>query len=118
MKINTVNTTPTLSATAKKAVLGDFETNSKAFGPVAASVIGLGSSAAQASNTISKAVDSVENEIKEVATNTVALASDGVNEIKSAYNKVSSGLGSAASAVAGYAETGLSAGVQAIRALV
>jgi len=51
-------------------------------------------------------------------TQTVALATDGVNEIKSAYNKVSTGLGNAASAVAGYAETGVSAGVQALSALV
>jgi hypothetical protein len=118
MKINTTNSTPTPSATAKKAVLGAFEKNSKEFGPVAASIIGIGSSAVQASHTLGKAVDSVENEIKDVATQTVALANDGVNEIKSAYNKVSTGLGNAASAVAGYAETGVSAGVQALSALV
>jgi hypothetical protein len=118
MKINTANATPTPSATAKKAVLGTYEKNAKEFGPVAASIIGVGSSAIQASNTLGKAVSSVENEIKDVATQTVALATDGVNEIKSAYNKVSTGLGNAASAVAGYAETGVSAGVQALSALV
>jgi X-X-X-Leu-X-X-Gly heptad repeat protein len=70
-------------------------------------------------------VNSVENGIKEVTHNTVALANDGAQELKSAYDKVSSGvstaangIGSAASAIAGYADAGLSASVQVVSALV
>ena len=108
----------TAAGGAKKAAVGAFEKNAKEFGPIAASAIGLGSAAANSNSTLGKVVNSVENGIKEVANNTVALASDSVQEVKSAYNKVYDGASSAASAVAGYADTGLSAGVQAISALV
>nr|WP_315243965.1 hypothetical protein [uncultured Albidiferax sp.] len=88
------------AAAAKKSTVGSFERNAKEFGPIAASAIGLASSAGQV-------VDEVTSEIKEAATHTVALA-----------NTVANGVGTAASAAARYASTGLSATVQAINALV
>ncbi|WP_295952493.1 hypothetical protein [Rhodoferax sp.] len=122
MKINNASSTALAAqqalAAAKKATVSTFEKNSKEFGPIAASVIGLTSSASQASSALGKVVDGVENEIKDVATNTVALATTGANELKNAYNTVANGVGTAASAAANYASTGLSAATQAINALV
>lgn len=104
MKINNASSSALAAqqaaAAAKKATLSTFENNTKEFGPVAATVIGLAHGAGQV-------VDEVESGIKEAATHTVALA-----------NTVASGVGTAASAAARYASTGVSAAVQAINALV
>ena len=122
MKINNASSTALAAqqalAAAKKSAIGTFEENSQEFGPIAASVIGLTSGASQASSALGKVVDGVENEIKDVATHTVALATNGANELKTAYNTVANGVGTAASAVANYASTGLSAASQVISALV
>ena len=130
MKVNnstaaTGNTALVAATTAKKSAMGAFEKNSKEFGPIAASAIGVGKAAVENSSTLSKVVNSVENSVKEAANNTIALANDSTEGLKSAYNKVSSGvssaasgIGSAASAIAGYADAGLSATVQTVSALV
>jgi hypothetical protein len=120
MKVNNASALVAQQAAnaAKKSTMGTFEKNAQEFGPIAASVIGLTSGAAQAGSTIGKVVDGLESEIKDVANHTVALATTGANELKSAYNTVASGVGTAASAAASYASTGLSAATQAINALV
>lgn len=122
MKINNASSTALTAQqallAAKQSTASAFEKNSQEFGPIAASVIGLASGASQASSALGKVVDGVENEIKDVATNTVALATTGANGLKSAYNTVAHGAGTAASAVANYASTGLSAATQAFNALV
>lgn len=81
-------------------------------------MIGLTSGASQASSALDKVVDGVKNEIKEVATNTVALATTGAHGLKTAYDTVANGVGTAASVAVNYASTGLSAATQAINALV
>jgi hypothetical protein len=103
---------------AHNAQLGAYEKNTKAFGPVAATVIGLASSAAQASSSLGSVVDSVEQGLQEVAGDTLALASTGIQELKSAYNTVAKGVDTATSAVASYAATGVSAAAQVLNALV
>lgn len=122
MKINNASSTALTAqqalAAAKKTTVSTFEKNAKEFGPIAASVIGLTSGAAQASSTLGKVVNGVENEIKEVANNTVALATTGANGLKSAYNTVAGGVGTVASAAANYASSGLSAATQVVNALV
>lgn len=112
------NSALSTATAAKKSTSGTYEKNAKEFGPVAASAIGLASGAAQSSSVASKVVNSIENGLKTAAGNTVELANEGAQEIKSAYNKVSSGIGTVASAAAGYAQTGISAGAQVINALV
>ena len=123
MKIGNSTSAPANSAlsvatAAEKSASGTYEKNAKEFGPVAASAIGLANGAAQSSSSVSKVVGSIENGLKTAAANTVELANEGAQEIKSAYNKVSSGIGAVAGAAAGYAETGISAGAQVINALV
>ncbi|WP_367848164.1 hypothetical protein [Rhodoferax sp. WC2427] len=122
MKINSASSSALAAqqaaAAAKQTTLGSFEKNAKEFGPVAASAMGLASGAVQASSSLAKVVDGVENEIKDVATHTVALATTGANGLKAAYNSVANGVGTAASAAANYASTGVSAAAQAINALV
>jgi hypothetical protein len=122
MKINAATSANKIAQqaalSAKNAQLGDYEKNTKAFGPVAATVIGLASSAAQASNSLGSVVDSVEQGLQEVAGDTLALATTGMNEIKSAYNTVAKGVDTAASAVASYTATGVSAAAQVLNALV
>jgi hypothetical protein len=109
---------------AKKPQASATDSAVKAFAPIAASALAASTGVAQAS-AIAKAVSSVGNEIKDVANDTMALATSGVNELKSAYNSVSngvstvtSGVGTAASAIGSYTAAGISAGVQAITALV
>ncbi|BDT69895.1 hypothetical protein os1_40870 [Comamonadaceae bacterium OS-1] len=122
MKINSTSSSALAAqqaaAAAKQATLGNFEKNAKEFGPVAASVMGLASGAAQAGSSLGKVVDEVENDIKDVATHTVALATTGANGLKAAYNTVANGVGTAATVAANYASTGLSAAAQAVNALV
>ncbi|MEO5795797.1 MAG: hypothetical protein ABIP34_12985 [Rhodoferax sp.] len=126
MKINNASSTALTAqqalAAAKKTTVNAVDKTTKEFGAIATSVI---DGASQASSTLGKVVNGVENEIKAVANNTVALATSGANELKSAYNSVAhgvgtvaSGVGTVASAAANYASTGLSAAAQAVNALV
>ncbi|WP_394792078.1 hypothetical protein [Rhodoferax sp.] len=134
-------------ATAKKAVSSTADKSATAFSTIAAAATGAANATTAASSTlgkavnsvtsgikdaathvtstVSKAVNSVESGIKEAANETVTLAGDAADEVKTAYGKVASGvstvasgIGSAASTVASYADSGISAGVQAITALV
>ncbi len=120
MKINSPSQAATWAqqTAAKTAPLGAYEANAKAFGPVAATVMGLASSAAQASPSLGALVDSVEQGIQEVAGDTLALASSGLNELQSAYDSVAKGVDNATNAVASYAATGVGVAAQVLNALV
>lgn len=148
MKISNASTypasTPKATPTAKTPA-AIFKNSPKAFSGVAADIADAAGTAVKSSesNTTSLASDAVkelktgynsvangishaatsalhavENTAKAAVDNTVALADESASGLKSAYKSTAQGIGDAASAVAGYAQAGLSAGTQIINAIV